>query len=265
MNDSSAFWEILLNNHQANILVFARVMGIFSFNPIFSRRNIPSTIRIGASLALAVVIVYSQGTQPVQYDSLGLFAVAVLLETFVGLVLGFITQLFLSTLLVAGDIMDTQSGLGMAKIYDPSSGVQMPLFGSITTYMFILYFFVTNAHLSYIKIFTLSFDVIPLGVESINTDVGMIIVEYFATILTLAMKLAMPLIIAQLLLEICMGILMKAVPQIQVMVVNIQLKLLFALILMFVLAVPTSDFLERYMNIMLESLEGVLPLISGGT
>lgn len=262
MNEYSAFWDLLLNNFQSNILIFARVMGIFSFNPIFSRRNIPASVRIGASLALALVIASSQlGYSEVEYNSAGTFALAVVMETFVGFVLGFITQLFLSTILVAGDVMDTQSGLGMAKIFDPASGVQMPLFGSVTTYMFILYFFVTNAHLSYIKIFALSFEIIPLGVDSINMNLGMLIVEYFGTILTLAAKLAIPMIVAQLLLEICMGILMKAVPQIQVMVVNIQVKLLFGLILLFILAVPTSDFLQRYMDTMLETLEGILPLI----
>lgn len=262
--ETTAFWDNLLNNWQGTLLIFARVLGIFSFNPIFARKNTPTVVKAGASIALAVIIGMSMagGTPTVNYTSLGTFAFAVLLEGFVGFVLGFMTQLFLSTMLVAGDVMDTQSGLGMAKIYDPSSGVQMPLFGSITTYMFILYFFVTNAHLSYIRIFALSFDIIPLGVGSINTDVGMIIVEYFAVVLTLAMKLAMPMIVAQLILEISVGILMKAVPQIQVMVVNMQLKLIFGLFLMFALAIPLSDYLDRYMGTMLETLEGILPLIA---
>lgn len=263
--ETTAFWDNLLSNWQGMLLIFARVLGIFSFNPIFSRRNTPTVVKAGASIALAVVIGMSMTglhVEAVNYSSLGPFVFAILLESFVGFVLGFITQLFLSTMLVAGDVMDTQSGLGMAKIYDPSSGVQMPLFGSVTTYMFILYFFVTNAHLSYIKIFALSFEVIPLGVGSINTDVGMIIVEYFAVVLTLAMKLAMPMIVAQLVLEISVGILMKAVPQIQVMVVNMQLKMMFGVILMFSLAIPLSNYLEKYMGTMLETLEGILPLIA---
>ena len=90
----------------------------------------------------------------------------------------------------------------------------------------------------------------------------MVIVEYFAVVLTLAMKLALPFIAAQLFLEICVGILMKTVPQIQVMAVNIQLKLIFGLILLFLFAVPMSDFVEKYMDTMLQSLEGILPLIA---
>lgn len=243
-------------------MIFARVMGIFAFNPMFSRRNIPSSVKIGASLALTIVIWSSMDRQSIDYGSLGLFAMGVLFETFVGFVLGFLTQLFLSTILLGGDVMDMQSGLGMAKIYDPASGIQMPLFGTVSNYMFVFYFFVTDAHLAYIKIFALSFDIIPLGGMAVDTNVGMVIVEYFAVILTLAMKLAMPIVMAQMLLEFCMGILMKAVPQIQVMAVNIQVKLTFGLILLFLLAVPMSDFIDRYMGIMLESLEGILPLIA---
>ena len=109
----------------------------------------------------------------------------------------------------------------MAKIFDASSGVQMPLYGSIMTYMFIIYFFATDCHLSYIKIFAISYDFIPVGFKSLNPNVAMIIVNYFGTVLALAVKLALPLVIAQLVLEFCVGILMKAVPQIQVMQVNI--------------------------------------------
>lgn len=264
MEDNSLFWDILLNNYQTNLLIFARVVGIFAFNPIFARRNTPTQIKVGASLALTIFIAASvaKGQSVPEYTSLGAFAVAVLFEAFIGFALGFLTQLFLTTLLVAGDIMDTQSGLGMAKIYDPASGLQMPLFGSVTTYMFILYFFVTNAHLSYIKIFALSFKAIPVGTQSIDPNAGMTIVNYFGTVLTLAMKIAIPMIAAQLILEFCLGILMKTVPQIQVMVVNIQVKLLFALLLLFLLAHPMSDAIERYMDTMLQSLEGVIGLIS---
>lgn len=254
-----------MNNYQAYLLVFARVFGIFVFNPIFARKNIPSMVKIGSTIVLTIVIGMSAiNNVTVVYDSVPLLAVAFLKEGFVGVVLGFFTQMFLSTLLLSGEMMDMQSGLGMAKIYDALTGVQMSLFGSITTYMFVLYFFVTNCHLTYIKIFAISYDFIPVGYESINPDVATIIVYYFGTVLTLAVKLALPLVVAELLLEFSMGILMKAVPDIQVMQVNIQVKLLFGLFIMFLIISPVSNFIDKYMGIMIENLVGILPSISGG-
>lgn len=261
--DNNQFFDILLGDFQTEIIVFARAIGIFIFNPIFARKNIPTIFKIGASMALTIFIVAQNPQQTVNVDSLGQFMIILLFEGFIGFILGFMTQLFLSTILVSGDIMDTQSGLGMAKIYDPSSGVQMPLFGSVTTYMFMLYFFVTNSHLAYIKIFALSYDAIPIGMMHINPDVGMVIVEYFATVLGLAIKLALPFIASQLFLEVAVGIMMKAVPQIQVMAVNIQVKLLFGLVMLYAFAVPMSNFIDKYMQTMLESIHGLLPVIAG--
>jgi len=258
------YFEELMNNYQMYLLVFARVLGIVIYNPIFSRKNIPRSVRIGLTISLTLVIGMSAVNQEViEYDSVALLAVAFLKEGFVGLVLGFLTQMFLSALLLSGEMMDMQSGLGMAKIYDAASGVQMPLFGTITTYMFIIYFFVTDCHLTYIKIFAISYDFIPLGFKSINPDVARIIVFYFGTILTLAVKLALPLVIAELMVEFCVGILMKVVPEIQVMQVNIQVKLLFGLFVLFLLITPISDFIDRYMGIMIDSLVGILPSVAG--
>ena len=61
------------------------------------------------------------------------------------------------------------------------------------------------------------------------------------------------LVIAELMVEFCVGILMKVVPEIQVMQVNIQVKLLFGLFVLFLLITPISDFIDRYMGIVITS------------
>ena len=115
-------FDEIMNNYQAYLLVFARVLGIFVFNPLFSRKNIPTMVKIGSSIALTLVIALSVVNNViVEYDSVALLAIAFVKEGFVGAVLGFLTQMFLSTILVSGEIMDTQAGIGMAKIYDSAS------------------------------------------------------------------------------------------------------------------------------------------------
>lgn len=260
--ENEEFFNLLQSNAAGNLLVFSRVLGIFAFNPVFQRRNVPTIIKAGASLALSLLIASTLGNVEVKVDSFGQYAMLILFNGFIGFVLGFLTQLFLSTLLVSGDLMDTQSGLGMAKIYDPSSGIHMPLFGTIATYMFIFYFFATNSHLSYIKIFALSFDAIPITGKIINTDLGWVITEYFGTVLELAIKLTLPFTVALMLMEISMGILTKTVPQIQVMAVNIQVKMLFMLVLMLLLAEPMGKFIQSYIDTLMQSLKGVTELIA---
>lgn len=252
------FWNVILTDLDTNLLVFARIMGIFAFNPLLSRRNIPTIVRVITSLAITAAALTAIDVQPMVIGSAGEFAVLILKEVLVGVTLGFITQLFLSSTLLSGEIMDMQSGLGMAKIYDPASGIQMPLMGSITSYMLYLMFFASNAHLTYVRLFVISFDIIPVGYERLNPNLGMTVINYFAAVFVLGLKLAMPMLAAQIIMEICVGILMKAVPQIQVMVVNMQMKLLFGLFLAVVLCPVFANFLDGLLDMMNDAVANTM-------
>ena len=150
--------------------------------------------------------------------------------------------------------MDMQSGLGMAKVFDPETNAQISIMGSIISFMMYLYFFATNAHMSYIHLFVISFDTLPIGGGGFNPDLGYNIVSYLSVLLAMVIKLAMPIIAAGFILEFCVGMLMKSVPQIQIMVVNIQMKVAVGFLMLFLIAVPIADFIDKYLNIWLETL-----------
>lgn len=257
------FWSLLINDWDIKLLIFARVIGIFAYNPILSRQNVPTRVKIGACALIALITAMVIGQQPIDVENIrtGVYVLLILKEGFVGLVLGFITNMFFYTIQLGGEIMDMQAGLGMAKVFDPGTKIQMSIFGSIIVFMMYLYFFVTNAHLTYIKLFVVSYQMIPLGTGSINPDIGMIIVQYFSVVLMLVVKLAMPIIAAELILQFCIGILMKSVPQIQIMIINIQLKVAVGFMLLYLIAVPVSHFVDNYMAVWLETLEGIIPRI----
>lgn len=257
------FYSLLFDNFETNLLVFSRVLGIFAFNPLLSRRNIPQIVKVVCCILITMIVIMVRQPEPVETGTvIGVYLAMLLKEGFVGAVLGFITDMFFYSVQMSGEIMDMQSGLGMAKVFDPGTNLQMSIMGSFVSFMMYLYFFVINAHLTYIELFVKSFDVIPLGFEGINPDLGISIVEYFSVVLTLVLKIAMPLIVSQTILQFCVGVLMKSVPQIQIMVINIQLKVGFGFLILFLVAVPLSDLIEKFMNTWLETLEGVLPLIT---
>lgn len=256
------FYSLLFDNFETNLLVFSRVLGIFAFNPLLSRRNIPQIVKVVCCILITMIVIMVRQPEPVETGTvIGVYLAMLLKEGFVGVVLGFITDMFFYSVQMSGEIMDMQSGLGMAKVFDPGTNLQMSIMGSFVSFMMYLYFFVINAHLTYIELFVKSFDIIPLGFEGINPDLGISIVEYFSVVLTLVLKIAMPLIVSQTILQFCVGVLMKSVPQIQIMVINIQLKVGFGFLILFLVAVPLSDLIEKFMNTWLETLEGVLPLI----
>lgn len=87
------------------------------------------------------------------------------------------------------------------------------------------------------------------------------LVTYFSTVLTLAVKLAAPIIAIEFITEICLGVLMKAVPSIHIFALNIQLKVLIGLAAVLIMAQPMSDFIEKLMGIMWQNLYGLLGMM----
>ena len=117
----SAIWEMILNNFLGFLLIMCRVSGIFSFNPIFNRSNFPIRLRAGTTIALAVLFAASMGR--IQYEPTGIFMLLfdMLKELGLGLILGFMVNLVLTVTISAGEIIDYQTGLSMARTMVPDS------------------------------------------------------------------------------------------------------------------------------------------------
>ena len=261
----SALWDLIVNNFLGYIFVMARISGIFTFNPIFSRQNVPTRVKVGATIAFgAVTLGYLGGSVSVGSIN-GIVGLVFLLlqELLIGLVLGFFMNLVMTVIIYAGEVMDTQIGFGMAKAMDPSTGIQMPLFANLYYYIFILYFFIVGGHLKYIELFIMSYDNLPIGYSFTADSLNLVyfIANYLGTVLTLAVKFAMPVIAAELITEFIIGVMMKAVPSIQIFVLNIQLKIVVGLTVLLAVAKPMSDFLEYLMDILFQNLNNIVGLI----
>lgn len=253
---------MLFRSFEADLLVFARILGIFIFNPVLSRRNVPVIAKVVVSVFITYIAILVVQPEPVDTGvQTGVYLMMIFRETAVGLIIGFITDMFFMSVQVAGEVMDMQSGLGMAKVFDPESNVQMSIMGSFISFMMYLYFFVTDSHLTYIRLFIMSYDIVPIGSGGFSPDLGYAVASYFSVVLALVIKLAMPIMAAEFILEFCMGVLMKSVPQIQIMVVNIQLKVAFGFTLLFLTAVPLSEFIDRYLDKWLESLRQFISIM----
>jgi len=243
--------------------VFMRMTGCILFNPIFGRRNFPTLFRIAVTLALSLMIVAYSSVEVDFRDVSFIETVAVLLkELFVGFVLGTVVSLFTYVVILGGEFIDMQIGLGMSKLYDPQSGVQMSINATFLNMMFVFLFFGMNAHLTLIHLFLNSAQVVPYG-QSIfaHPELSMKILDVFCQCTILGVKLTLPIAGMVFLLEMGVGILMKAIPQINVFVLNIQAKILVGIIMILVIFTPLSTFIERVITSMFETMSSILFLL----
>lgn len=246
-------------------LIVMRMTGFVMLNPLLGRNNFPGYLKAGFILVLSVTVFgIGPWETPAVPGNLIAFSVLMLKELAIGFVLGFVMRLFFSVVQVGGEIIDTQMGLTMAQIYDASSQSNMTVNGSLLNILFVLNFFAENGHYTLLRILVRSGELLPYGTASFGQAVASYVADIFISCIVLAVKLALPILAAELLGEIGMGILMKAIPQINAFVINIELKVIIGMVLLFLFLLPINEFLLGVEVQMLSELEQVLQLLGTG-
>ena len=145
-------------------------------------------------------------------------------------------------------------------MYDPGSQANLSVTGQLLNIMMILLFFVEGGHFTLLRLFLTSEQIVPFGQVSISLDAYDLLLELFAECTLLGIKLCMPILAAEMVSQVGMGVLMKVIPQINVFVINIDLKVLVGLGLLLMLMAPFSEFLLQVEAAMLASLADLLAL-----
>ena len=242
-------------------LVFVRVGAMIFFNPFLDRKNIPTQFKIGFALALSLLIIPSVSVEAVSGLAGITLVLAMIKELFAGLCFGFIFQIYYYMLFVAGDVIDMGFGLSMAKAFDPSTNIQSSLSSSLFQLILVVYFFVTDCHLIFVKLILSTFDLVGLGAVNMGADIGSFVCTQFVAAFGLIMHLAIPFMAASFVLEIGMGVLMKLIPQINVFSIHFQFKILLGLALLFLFAVPITEFIQSYINEMFVQMQNFIGVL----
>lgn len=256
--------QFSFDNYVLVLLVFARMSGALLFHPFLGRRNVPVIAKIGLAMLASILLTpVLQVPAPVFSSSVS-FMLSVLKEMAVGYALGLVMNLFLSWVLMAGEAIDMELGLGMGRIYDPQSNVSMPATGSLFNLMITLIFFASNGHLTLLRILANSCQLFPPGPSVINLQEGSFVALILGDMLVLMLKLAMPVIATELLTEAGMGVLMRVVPQINVFVAGLQVKLLVGLAIIIVALPAVSRLMDDTLTQMYKKLQESLAIMLTG-
>ena len=253
------------NSYLVSLLVLTRLTGALLFNPFLGRRSVPAIAKVGLALLLTVVIFPTLKLTAVAFPTPLSFMLSLIREILIGYALGLTVNLFIAWALMAGEIMDMEMGSSVSKIYDPQSGISMPITGTALNVMLTLIFFSTNGHLTLIKIVAASLAMFPPGPQMVTFEVGHYLTMMLGDMIMLALKLAMPVLAIELLSEAGLGVLMRIVPQINVFVVGIQIKLIIGLAVV-ILALPAITRLIDFSLVqMFEAMQkGVQIMLTAG-
>ncbi|MCP1102521.1 flagellar biosynthetic protein FliR [Aequitasia blattaphilus] len=243
-------------------LVLMRMSGFIFLNPVLGRKDIPAYFKGAFAFVLAYCL-YPTVTGEVPEVSGGIvYGILLLKEFAVGFVLGFVMQLFEMVVTYGGAIIDFQMGLSMSTVYDSQNGTQIALTGNILQIYYYLLFFAVDGHLMLIKIISDSSRVVPYGSISIGEEAAQAILMIFIQCIVLAVKLALPIIVFEFLMEIGVGILMRIVPQINVFVISMQLRIAMGILILLFMISPIGNYLNGVIDDMLRGLNDVLGMLA---
>jgi flagellar biosynthetic protein FliR len=245
------------------LLILSRMSGLVLFNPLLGRSNIPAYIKSGLILLLSFTTYSMTGMAPPEVGTVLEMGVLCIWELGMGYLLGLAVNLFFYVPLLGGEIIDIQMGMSMGRTYDPSSQASATVTATLLNVLMSLLFFAANGHITLLRIMLTSGEIVPFGQVMLGRDVLWSLLELFVECTVLAVKLCMPILAAELLGQVGMGILMKVIPQINVFAINIELKVIIGLGLLLILLVPFSEYLLGLENQMFQTLRAMLPMMAG--
>ena len=165
-------------------------------------------------------------------------------QAVVGFVLGFAVLGSLAAAQAAGEIVDNLTGTTLSSIFDPVSGQASPVYGRLYQLAFTAVLFAVNGPLLLVAGFHRSFKVLPLlgGVDvgALARSAGHITAQLVVS----ALEIAGPIIVALFLIEVVLGLLARAAPSLNVLVLGLGIKALVAIVLV-AMAAPVFPELTR--------------------
>ena len=252
-------FEVALDQFEIFILILMRMASFVYTAPFFNTSGTPQKTKVGFSVFLSILFYRLQGSDvSVSYN--GVIGYAALEELALGLLLGAVTSFFSQIILFAGKIIDMDTGISMAQIYDPTTRMQVGIMGNFYYYLVMLLLIVSGLHRYLVAAIVETYNAIPVGgvkfSSTIYTDILKFVSEYFV----IGFRIALPVFAVMLLVNCILAIMAKVSPQMNMFVVGIQLKLFVGLLVIYF----TISMLPVVSGYILEEIETIFAALGRG-
>lgn len=249
----------------ALVLVSIRMFCFFILVPVFFPNGTPGIVKVGLALIMAYILM-----PDINYSSINdinntwSFIYNCLNEVSAGLTLGFLTSLCFSMVRFAGNVMDMQVGFAMMNFLDPSSNSNTTMIERLLYWTSMVIFLIVDGHHMLIKSLIQSFSIIKLGNFFLTKDSIVLVFKAFIEYFNIAVQIAVPVVLIILFTDITMSLIARTVPQLNIMILGLPVKILVGLA-SFCFALPILiDIMEKSFTVIPDSLKGfynTLPVI----
>jgi flagellar biosynthetic protein FliR len=217
-------WSIF--QFQSFILILMRVAPILFMMPILSSSSLPNLAKIGLALTVSLTLLpavqMNPNLLPQEPYAFGFFMVV---ELIIGLILGLTIKIILTGLQIGGELAGFQMGLMMANVVDPQSEVSAPILSQFQYLLSLILFLAIDGHHWFFRALLQSFALLAPGELHLGSGLYRYFLDLSGEMFAIAVQLAAPVMAVLLFTQIVLGILAKAVPQVNILMTSFPLTI----------------------------------------
>lgn len=227
------------------LLVLIRITSFVIGAPFFGYQTIPMKIRLSIGMILSLVAFQTVPVVELHYVGVLGFSVLVLKEMMVGLILGFMCNMCTYIISFAGQLMDMEMGLSMASTFDPLTNIQVSISGNMYLYLVMLMMLISNLHYKIVQAILDTFTYFNVGQAVFDGNLQETAIEFIANFFLVGFRIVLPIFACMLVINVVLGVLSRAIPQMNMFVVGIQIKVLVGIVLLLII-VPTVPTITNF-------------------
>lgn len=240
------------------LLIMIRVASFVVAAPFFSMSNTPNRVKIGLAIFVSVIIYQMLPKESLAYSTVIEYAVLVLREASVGVMIGLAANICSYIITFAGRIIDIEIGFSMVSVFDPITNEQVSITGTFYNYILLLILIASNMHQYILRALIDAYQLIPVGGVVFDLDeLNQTFLSFLGDSMILGFRIVLPVFAVILVTNVILAVLAKVAPQMNMFVVGLQLKVLMGLMAMFLtigLFSNISDFIFTEMKQMIVSV-----------
>jgi len=244
---------------QIFLMLLIRATGLFLAAPIFGHQTIPTQIKVGLIVLLSLVTLPTlPGVHMAVMTSHWELAALAIRELLVGALIGFAYRMLFFAAEFAGMMAGYQVGLAVSQAFDPTSGDEVSIIGRFWLMMATLIFLALNGHHMIIQAFHQSYQVVGPGELATSGATGEFFIKLTAYVFVLAVKIAAPVLVTLVLMDVALGTVAKVMPTMNIFIVGFPLKIGMGLLVV-ALSLPAFAYvLEKSTHYLNDAVNGLL-------
>lgn len=248
-------------------LLAARVLPIILFSPFLGGEVLPTEVRVGLAITLAVVLFPAVSDRMSEIPLAAIPFIGLMLkEVFIGVSLAFIVDMVFDAARSAGHLLDTASGASMAQVMVPQLQQQATIFSVLKYQLAITFFLILDGHHVVINalansLLSLPLDKYPALTQGAWPFFGLVL-RVFGDMLAVAIALTAPGLLATFLTDLALGMINRVAPQIQVFFISMSIKPLVAAVIFLLTVQMVLERLQVEFRVMLQRVNEAISLLS---